>query len=152
MTVVIRQGTALDDAVCGRIVGAAAGGSVYAARLPHAQDLFEDTSALRLDGKLRLIAEINGEAIGFADYTANKGHVKYLFVFPHIQGSGAGTALLDAVQAKVAGPISIHVLAVNDVGILWYLRRGFRIVDGWAEPFGGVMAAWLKLVRNAVAD
>ena len=43
--------------------------------------------------------------------------MKYLFVFPHIQGSGAGTALLDAVQVKIAGPISIHVFVVNDVAI-----------------------------------
>ena len=67
--------------------------------------------------------------------------MKYLFVFPHIQGSGAGAALLDEVQTKVAGPISIHVLAVNDVGVLWCLRRGFRGVDGWAEPFEVEMAA-----------
>ena len=96
-----------------------------------------------------MIAEINGKAIGFADYTANKGHVKYLFVFPHIRGSSAGTSLLDAVQAKVPEPISIHVLAVNDVGILWYLRLGSRVSGSWAEPFEGEMAAWLKLVRDA---
>ena len=67
--------------------------------------------------------------------------MKYLFVFPHIQGSGAGAALFDAIQAKVAGPISIHVLAVNDVGVLWCLRSGFRAIDGWVEPFEVVMAA-----------
>lgn len=147
MTLVIRDGLASDDAVCGRIVGAAAGNSVYADRLPHARRLFEDVSALALDGKLRLIAEIDGQPVGFADYTAAKGHVKYLFVLPGAQGSGAGSALLDTVQKRVGGLISVHVLAVNDAAILWYLRRGFKVVDGWAEPLEGEVTAWLRLTR-----
>lgn len=147
MTIVIREGSGEDDAVCGRIVGAAAGGSVYAERLPHARALFEDVSALPIEGKLRLIAKFDDKPVGFADYTAAKGHIKYLFVLPGNQGRGGGTALLDAVQARVGGPISVHVLAVNDTGILWYLRRGFRVVDGWAESLEGQTAAWLRLVR-----
>ena len=147
MSVVIRDGSGKDDAVCGRIVGAAAGSSVYAERLPHARALFEDVSALALEGKLRLIAEIEGRPVGFADYTAAKGHIKYLFVLPGAQGSGAGSALVDAVQARSGDAISVHVLAVNDVGILWYLRRGFKVVDGWAEALEGVTAAWLRLTR-----
>ena len=122
MTALIRDGSSKDDAVCGRIVGAAAGGSVYAERLPHARAMFEDVSALPLEGKLRLVAEIDGMPVGFADYTAAKGHIKYLFVLPGAQGSGAGTALLDGVQTRARGPISVHVLAVNDAGILWYTR------------------------------
>jgi len=147
VSVVIRDGSGKDDAVCGRIVGAAAGSSVYAERLPHARALFEDVSALALEGKLRLIAEIEGRPVGFADYTAAKGHIKYLFVLPGAQGSGAGSALVDAVQARSGDAISVHVLAVNDVGILWYLRRGFKVVDGWAEALEGVTAAWLRLTR-----
>jgi ribosomal protein S18 acetylase RimI-like enzyme len=149
MTVTTRDGTADDDAICGQIIGASAGGSIYADRLPHARDLFEDVSARHLDGKLRMVAEIDSKTLGFADYTIAKGHIKYLFVLPASQGSGAGAALLNAVQARVGDAISIHVLAVNDVGILWYLRRGFRVVDGWAEPLEGKMAAWLRMVRDA---
>ncbi len=148
MSLIVRDGSAKDDAVCGRIVGAAARTSVYAERLPHARALFEDVSALALDGRLRLIAELNAQPVGFADFTAAKGHIKYLFVRPGAQGSGAGSALLDTVQERVGGEISVHVLAVNDVGILWYLRRGFRVVDGWAEPLEGEMAAWLRLTRS----
>jgi GNAT superfamily N-acetyltransferase len=147
VTVVIRNGFEADDAVCGRIVGAAASTSVYAERLPHTRPLFEDVSALPLEGKLRLIAEIDGEPVGFADFTLAKRHIKYLFVLPGAQGGGAGSALLDGVQERAGGAISVHVLAVNDVGVLWYLRRGFRVVDGWAEAFEGKVAAWLKLVR-----
>lgn len=147
MTVVIRDGSAKDDAVCGRIVGAAAGESIYAERLPHARAFFQNDSTLPINGKLRLIAEIDSRPIGFADYTLAKGHIKYLFVLPETQGAGAGAALLDRIQERAAGPISVHVLSVNDVGILWYLRRGFQVVDGWAEPLEGRTAAWLRLVR-----
>jgi GNAT superfamily N-acetyltransferase len=147
VTITIRNGFEADNAVCGRIVGTAAGASVYAERLPHAQMLFEDVSALPLDGKLRLIAEIAGEPAGFADFTLAKSHIKYLFVLPGAQGGGIGSALLDTVQELAGGAISVHVLAVNDVGFLWYLRRGFRVVNGWAEPFEGKVTAWLRLVR-----
>ena len=146
----IREGGADDDGVCGRIVGAAASRAVYAARLPHARATFEDTSPLALDGRLRMVAELDGEPIGFADYLRSKGHVKYLFVLPEAQGSGAGAALLEAVQKVVGGPVSVHVLAVNDTGLLWYLRWGFRVESGFAEVFEGVEAMWLRLVRDGI--
>ncbi|MBM84814.1 MAG: hypothetical protein CMM47_02175 [Rhodospirillaceae bacterium] len=148
MSLVIRAGTSADDAICGRMAGAAARSSTYAARLPHARTLLEKTSPFDLDGRLRMVAEFEGRPIGFADYTIAKGHVKFLFIDPAAQGIGAGTALLNAIQEQVSGPISVHVLTVNDIGILWYLSRGFRVVDGWAERFEGKDAAWLRLVRD----
>ncbi len=144
----IRDGGGDDDGVCGRIIGAAASQAIYAARLPHAKATLEDTSPLALEGRLRLVAELDGQPIGFADYVRAKGHVKYLFVLPEEQGVGAGARLLDAVQSIVGGPISVHVLALNDTGLLWYLRRGFRVESGFAEPFEGVDAMWLRLVRD----
>ena len=150
MTVSIRGGGGADDGVCGHIIGASAGASVHAARLPHARTFFAATSPVALAGRLRLIAEIDDKPVGFVDYTAAKGHVKDLFVTPAAQGSGAGTALLDATQARVGGAISVHVLSVNDTGVLWYLSRGFRVVDGWAEALEGVTAVWLKMVRDPV--
>ena len=148
MNLIIRPGTSADNTVCGRIFGEAAGSSIYAARLPHARALLENTSPFDLEGRLRLVAEFQGRPIGFADYTTAKGHVKFLFIQPTAQGNGAGTALLNAIQEQVSGPMSVHVLAVNDTGILWYLRRGFRVVDGWAKSFDGEEALWLRLVRD----
>lgn len=84
--------------------------------------------------------------MGFADHR-DDGHVKYLFVLPAAQGSGAGTALLDAVQART-GRVSVHVLAVNDTGIAWYLRRGMKVTDAWIEPLAGMPAVWLRLERD----
>jgi ribosomal protein S18 acetylase RimI-like enzyme len=145
MSLLIREGGDGDDAACGQIVGRAAGTAVYAARLPHARALFADTSPLARDGRRRLVAELDGRPIGFADYR-DDGHVKYLFVDPATQGHGAGVALLDAVQAR-AGAVSVHVLAVNDVAVAWYLRRGLKVVDGWIEPLAGQDAVWLRLAR-----
>jgi hypothetical protein len=50
------------------------------------------------------------------------------------------------VQA-CTGAIAVHVLAVNDIAIAWYLCRGLEVVDGWVEPLAGRDAAWLRLVR-----
>jgi ribosomal protein S18 acetylase RimI-like enzyme len=146
----VREGTSDDDAICGHIVGAAASAAVYAPRLPHAAGALADVSPVELDGRSRMVAVIAGQVIGFADYRAKDGHIKYLFVHPHAQGTGAGRALVDAVQARVAGSISVNVLAVNDQGILWYLRRGFAVTGGWEEPFEGVPAAWLRMERRPV--
>lgn len=145
MPLTIRDGNDADDAACGRIVGHAGGGAVYAARLPHAHAVFADTSPLGRDGRRRLVAELDGRPAGFADYR-DDGHVKYLFVDPAAQGQGAGRALLDAVAAR-AGAVSVHVLAVNDAAVAWYLRRGLKVVDGWIEPVAGQDAVWLRLVR-----
>ena len=148
MSMVIRAGTSADDTVCGQIVGAATGSSIYIARRSHARAFLEDNSPLDLCGRLRLVAEFEGRPIGFADYTIAKGHVKFLFVDPTNQGQGAGTALLKTIQEQVSGPISVHVLAINDTGILWYFRRGFRVVDGWAESLQGDNTVRLRLVRD----
>lgn len=144
----IRSGTSADDAICGKIVGAAATASVYYDRVPQARKLLEDTSPLEMDDRDRLIAELDRTPVAFADFRVNTGHIKYLFCLPESQGSGAGSALLDAVQKAVGGPISVHVLAVNDTGILWYMRRGFEVVSGFEKEFEGTPAAWLRLVRT----
>ena len=57
MTVLIRAGTVGDDAACGEIVGTAGNAAIYAGRLPHARDVFSDTSPLTDGGRQRLIAE-----------------------------------------------------------------------------------------------
>ncbi|MEQ9642177.1 MAG: GNAT family N-acetyltransferase [Alphaproteobacteria bacterium] len=147
MTIVLREASADDDEICGRIVGAAAGGAVYAERLPHARAIFADTSPLTRAGRHRLIATLDGKPVGFADFR-DDGHIKYLFVDPAAQGRGAGATLVDAVQART-GAIAVHVLALNDVGIAWYLRRGFRVVGGWIEPLRDTDAVWLRLVRGS---
>jgi ribosomal protein S18 acetylase RimI-like enzyme len=145
----VRPGGPADDAACGQIIGRAGTASVFFDRLPHARSLFIDRSPLAQEGRSRLMAELDGEPVGFAEFRPGDGHVKYLFVLPDRQGLGIGAALLDAVQAAVGGPVSVHVLAVNDAGILWYLRRGFVVGGGFAEPLEGRPAAWIRMVRAA---
>lgn len=148
MTIRVREGGAADDARCGEIIAAAAGGSVYAARLPHARAVFEDNAPLSQGERLRLVAERDGRAVGFADFRPD-GHIRYLFVDPGAQGCGAGAALVDEVQRR-CGAIAVHCLALNDAGLAWYLRRGFRIDHGWCEDFHSREAVWLHLERAAL--
>ncbi|WP_283740343.1 GNAT family N-acetyltransferase [Chelatococcus albus] len=126
--------------------------SSYARRLPHAALLLADDSPLCLAGRSRMVGEVAGKVVGFADYRPWDGHIKYLFVHPRAQARGVGAALVDAVQNAVGGRVGVHVLAVNDSALLWYLRRSFRIVDGWEEPFADVPAVWIRLVRERLPD
>jgi len=145
----LREGTAADDAACGRVVGAAAATSSYAPQLPHAARLLGDRSPLSQDDRRRIVAEAGGTIVGFVEFQHARGHVKYLFVHPDLQGNGIGAALLDAAEAAIAGPVSLTALAANQRGLRWYLRRGYRITGGSLEEnWEGGPAVWLALRKD----
>ncbi|WP_299616266.1 GNAT family N-acetyltransferase [Pelagibius sp.] len=149
----LREGDVGDDAACGAIVGAAASTSAYAPRVPHAAALLGDRSPLSQAGRHRIVAEAGGQVLGFVEFlqdqTEGGGHVKYLFVQPEAQGRGLGDALLAAAEAAIEGTVTLNVLSVNDRGLRWYMRRGYRIVEGnLEEDWEGGPAIWLTLEKR----
>lgn len=153
----LRRGNAGDDAACGRLVGAAAATSAYAPRVPHAANLLGDRSPLAQEHRQRIVAEAAGKLLGFIEFKEHPaapgeartgGHVKYLFVDPAIQGSGIGSNLLAAAEQAIRGPTRLSVLSVNDRGLRWYMKRGYRVTDAQAEDdWEGGLAIWLTLEK-----
>ncbi|WP_420345656.1 GNAT family N-acetyltransferase [Pelagibius sp.] len=153
----LRPGGAQDDAACGRIVGAAAATSAYAPRAPHAAPLLGDRSPLAQEDRQRIVAERAGRPVGFVEFRENGpkaggkasgGHVKYLFVEPAEQGRGAGAALLRRAEEALGGAVSLTVLSVNDRGLRWYMKRGYRVTEGRLEAdWEGGPAVWLTLEK-----
>lgn len=143
----LREGRPEDDAACGRIIADATMASPLPARMPHAIAKWSDSSPLAAEGRIRVVAERSGAVAGFADYSAERCHLRYLFVAPSAQGHGIASALTTHIQEALMAPLSVHCLAVNDVALRWYLRHGFAVTDGFLEDLDGQDAVWLRLVR-----
>ena len=90
-----------------------------------------------------LIAEINGNAVGFAVYFYSFStwlgqhgiYLEDLYVSPESRGSGAGKALLKEL-AKIAvkknfGRVEWSVLDWNEPSIEFYKAMGAKPKDGW---------------------
>ncbi|MCH7931562.1 MAG: GNAT family N-acetyltransferase [Proteobacteria bacterium] len=130
MPIHIRPATDADDARCGEIIASANG--ELAERVPHARAVLEDGSPLPRDGRERLIAEVEGKAVGFVDFEPD-GYIKYLFVAQRHHRRGAGSALLAAAERAIGAPTYLSVFAVNDRALRFYMERGYRIVGGEVE-------------------
>jgi GNAT superfamily N-acetyltransferase len=90
-----------------------------------------------------LIAEIDGEGIGFALYFFNFStflgkaglYLEDLFVKPHVRGVGAGKALLAALAriavANDCGRMEWSVLDWNTPSIAFYEALGARPMSDW---------------------
>jgi GNAT superfamily N-acetyltransferase len=90
-----------------------------------------------------LIAEVDGEAAGFAlffyNYSTWRGrpgiHLEDLFVYPRFRGQGLGKALLARVAARAAeqGCVRLQwdVLDWNQTAIDFYQGLGARFLTEW---------------------
>lgn len=90
-----------------------------------------------------LIAEIDGNAVGFAVYFFNYStwlgkhgiYLEDLYVSPQSRGSGAGKALLkrlaEIAVAKDCGRVEWSVLDWNQPAIDFYLSLGAKPQDEW---------------------
>ncbi len=149
----LREGEAGDDDACGRIISAATLAGPLGTRMAHANDLFSDTSPLSPEGYRRLVAlDEAGTIAGFADYDPGRCHIRYLFIDPGHQGSGLGTALINAVAVRLdAQYMTLNCFAANDRALSWYLAHGFEIIDGGMTELAGKSVVEINLRREISA-
>ncbi|MFL6100515.1 MAG: GNAT family N-acetyltransferase [Actinomycetales bacterium] len=87
-----------------------------------------------------LVAATDKVVLGMATVRSDGGDNHFLarlYVDPAAQGSGVGSALLDAATAQCAGTISLTVLSVNHRARDFYERHGFLPTGQEVEPDGG---------------
>ncbi|MBK0002083.1 GNAT family N-acetyltransferase [Erwinia sp. S43] len=79
-------------------------------------------------GERILVAELDGHRVGFAAVLEQDNFLHSLFVDPEWQGSGAGSALLQAVQRSFTSTGALKCLAENLQAQSFYKKHGWRTV------------------------
>lgn len=95
-----------------------------------------------------LIAESEGELAGFVIVDARAARPAYMVtidVNPALRRSGAGTALLKEVEARLqrsgVAAIRLEVAVNNQAAIAFYQRHGFTQIGRKAGYYNGVLDA-----------
>ncbi len=104
-----------------------------------------------VDGPPRVLAEADGEPIGFAvvgpsrdDDGATPLELYALYTRAAYWGTGLGQVLWEAVRPD--DPCSLWVLEANDRAQAFYRRNGFAS-DGLREHYAGLDAWEIRMVR-----
>ena len=110
----------------------------------------DERMKLRLERSVIYVAEVEGQVVGFANYSpvrdGGKVELAAIYLYPDFQGLGIGTALLKRAVAELAGlkAIYINVEEDNTIGMNFYKAKGFEIVEEFDDNFDGHI---LKTVR-----
>lgn len=79
-------------------------------------------------GECILVAEHEGHRVGFAAVLESDNFLHSLMVDPAHQGSGAGSALLQAVQRGFTSTGALKCMAENLQAQSFYKKHGWRVV------------------------
>lgn len=84
------------------------------------------------------IAEVDGEVVGMANLDPRREPpvIWKLYVVPGAQGSGAGTALIEAAIAEAVWPVRLEYADGNDRAARFYARLGFVEIQRIAKADG----------------
>jgi putative acetyltransferase len=92
------------------------------------------------------IYEINGAVVGFISMLNNE--IGGLFVLPHLQGQGIGSALVNFVSSKFS-ELEVEVFDRNSIGRAFYDRYGFSPIKSYTHDESGEVVRRLKYVMSA---
>jgi len=92
-------------------------------------DFDRDTSEERI-----LLAEENGQVVGFASLYVPERFIHNLFVHPDAAGKGAGDQLLKHAVAELGTPVTLKCVSENHKALSFYKKRGWEAVVEEGEP------------------
>lgn len=113
----------------------------------------DEQMKLRLEHSVIYVAEVEGQVVGFANYSpvrdGGKVELAAIYLYPDFQGLGIGTALLKRAVTELDGlkEIYINVEKGNTIGMNFYKAKGFEIVEEFDDNFDGHI---LKTFRMAL--
>ena len=82
--------------------------------------------AASFEGRCCLVAELEGEIVGFADMDLESGYLDRLYVHKDYQRQGIATALCDALEALAAG--MRLTVAASLTARPFFEQRGWQVV------------------------
>ncbi|OIK11712.1 GNAT family N-acetyltransferase [Bacillus sp. MUM 13] len=106
----------------------------------------------RLEHSFFWVAEVNGEIVGYANFSAikeeGKTELAAIYLNPEYQGKGIGTALLNEGIKQLDGvkEIYIDVEKDNNIGTRFYKAKGFKIVSEFDDDFDGHILKTVRMV------
>ena len=80
---------------------------------------------------------ILGETVLVAGLLENDNFLHSLYVDPDWQGRGAGSALLEAVQARFTSTGALKCLQMNKAAQAFYLKHGWKMISEGEGEHGG---------------
>lgn len=107
---------------------------------------------LRLERSVIYVAEVEGQVVGFANYSpvrdGGKVELAAIYLYPDFQGLGVGTPLLQQAVAELADlkEIYINVEKDNTIGMNFYKAKGFEIVEEFDDNFDGHILKTVRMV------
>jgi len=111
----------------------------------------EESLARRMKGGVFLVAELNDEVIGFADFYSDSGEARLaaIYVLPNGQGRGIGTRLLRMGISRFPADmrITLRVERDNHPARRFYEARGFQETGEFTEDFFGHEMREVEMVR-----
>lgn len=87
-------------------------------------------------GEKILVAERDGHLLGFVSIFTQEDFLHNLFVDPKYQGTGAGSALLQAAEETFTRRGSLKCLVKSKKSVAFYLSKGWNIISTGEGPKG----------------
>lgn len=108
----------------------------------------------RLINTVFLVAEIDGEIIGFINFTHLKSDTKVelgaIYLYKDYQGKGIGTSLLNEGITFFPNlkKVYVNVEKDNEVGLAFYKAKGFIIETEYDDLFDGHILKTIRLTLD----
>lgn len=108
----------------------------------------------RMEHSLMLVAEKNEQIFGFANFSfvtdSGVSELAAIYLHPDHQGSGAGTALLQAGISRLKSAEKIHITVEreNVKGKSFYDAKGFKTIKEFEEDFDGHTLQSIRMVLS----
>lgn len=98
-----------------------------------------------LQAHVSLIAQVDGEIVGFGDMDAT-GYLDRLYTAAAWQGRGVGTAICDALEATV--PAARYTTNASITARSFFARRGYRVLCAQQVVRRGVTLTNYKMEKS----
>lgn len=137
----IREFCRSDSNACAAIYERAWNGALPAAQRSITPEQFE----AEIEGERIIVAEEDGDVLGFASVWEPASFLHHLHVEPMFQRRGIGTALLQRVEELAGSRISLKCQTDNAVARSFYSQHGFADAgERGRDEFG----SWVRLTRH----
>ena len=103
----------------------------------------DDMMEYRLKNSNMFVAEVEGEVIGFINFSSlnenNESELSAIYINPEYQGYGIGTQLLQICTSELTKlkAIYLDVEKENKSGLSFYKKKEFEVVDEYDDNFDG---------------